>query len=133
MLPAVAAVISVLAIVFDLITGKGRRRFLLRRDRALAAGLQRGSLVARRAALLLVVKGLCLCLALGSFRGGPVFLALFPAPLTMASHLLGFDLTPAVAVGMGGAAVAAVLLAAPDRRAARGHPDGQRGLSARAP
>ena len=49
-------------------------------------------------------------LSLGSFRGGPVFPALFLAAAggIMASRLPGFGLTPAVAVGMG-AAIAAVL------------------------
>ena len=49
-------------------------------------------------------------LSLGSFRGGPVFPALFLAAAggIMASRLPGFSLTPAVAVGMG-AGIAAVL------------------------
>ena len=110
-LPAVAAVISVLAIVFDLITGKGAEQVLFSGETALSplvsneAAWSLGAL-----ALLLVVKGLAYALALGSFRGGPVFPALFlgAAAGIMASHLPGFDLTPAVAVGMG-AAVAAVL------------------------
>ena len=47
---------------------------------------------------------------MGSFRGGPTFPAAFlgAAAGVLASHLPGFDVTPAVAVGMG-AAVAAVL------------------------
>jgi H+/Cl- antiporter ClcA len=51
-------------------------------------------------------------LSLGSFRGGPVFPALFlgAAAGMMAAHLPGFDLTPAIAVGMGAAVVAVLRL-----------------------
>jgi hypothetical protein len=61
-------------------------------------------------ALLIGFKGLAYALALGSFRGGPVFPAMFlgAAGGVMAAELPGFELTPAVAVGMG-AAVASVL------------------------
>jgi H+/Cl- antiporter ClcA len=61
-------------------------------------------------ALLIGFKGLAYSLSLGSFRGGPVFPAMFlgAAGGMMAAKLPGFELTPAVAVGMG-AAVAAVL------------------------
>jgi hypothetical protein len=57
-----------------------------------------------------VFKGLGYGLSLGSFRGGPTFPAVFlgAAGGLLASHLPGFPLTPAVAVGMG-AAVASVL------------------------
>ncbi len=60
--------------------------------------------------LLLAFKGAAYGLSLGSFRGGPVFPAIFlgAAGGVLASHLPGFDLTPAVAVGMG-AGLAAVL------------------------
>jgi len=61
-------------------------------------------------ALLVAFKGLAYSLSLGSFRGGPVFPAMFlgAAGGMMAAKLPGFDLTPAVAVGLG-AAVTAVL------------------------
>ena len=61
-------------------------------------------------ALLLVFKGLAWAISLAGFRGGPTFPAMFlgVAAGMMAAHLPGFDLTPAVAVGLG-AAVAAVL------------------------
>ncbi len=61
-------------------------------------------------ALLIVFKGLGYSLSLGSFRGGPTFPAVFlgAAGGVMASHLPGFGLTPAVAVGLG-TTVAAVL------------------------
>lgn len=61
-------------------------------------------------ALLIAFKGVAYGLALGSFRGGPVFPALFlgAAAGMMAAQLPGFELTPAVAVGLG-ASIAAVL------------------------
>jgi H+/Cl- antiporter ClcA len=61
-------------------------------------------------ALLVAFKGLAYGISLGSFRGGPVFPAMFlgAAGGMMAAQLPGFALTPAVAVGIG-AAVAAVL------------------------
>ena len=61
-------------------------------------------------ALILALKGIAYSLSLGSFRGGPTFPILFlgAAAGIMASHLPGFEITAAVAVGMG-AGVAAVL------------------------
>src|SRR5205823_3586564 len=63
-------------------------------------------------ALLLALKGIGYCLSLGSFRGGPTFPALFlgAAGGIMASHLPGFPITPAVAVGMSAAVVAVLKL-----------------------
>jgi H+/Cl- antiporter ClcA len=53
-------------------------------------------------ALLLVGKGLAYALSLGSFRGGPTFPAIFlgSAAGILMSHLPGFPITVAVAVGM---------------------------------
>ena len=61
-------------------------------------------------ALLLAFKGVAYGLSLGTFRGGPTFPAMLlgAAGGMMAAQLPGFDLTPAVAVGIG-AAVASVL------------------------
>jgi H+/Cl- antiporter ClcA len=63
-------------------------------------------------ALVIVFKGLAYAISLGSFRGGPVFPALFlgAAAGLMAGHLPGFEATPAVAVGMGAAVVAVLRL-----------------------
>lgn len=112
-LPAIALVTSLLAIGFDLITDKGPDQVLFSGETALdplvsgAAGWSLGAL-----ALLIAVKGLVYGLALGSFRGGPVFPALFlgAAAGLMAARLPGFELTPAVAVGMGAATVAVLRL-----------------------
>ena len=61
-------------------------------------------------ALLIAFKGLAYSISLGTFRGGPVFPAMFlgAAAGMVAAKLPGFELTPAVAVGMG-TAVTAVL------------------------
>ena len=74
-------------------------------------------------------KGVAWAISLAGFRGGPTFPAIFlgAAAGVLASHLPGFDLTPAVAVGIGAAVVAvlrlplsAVVIArAPDRKRAR--------------
>lgn len=112
-LPVAALATSLLAIGFDLITDKGPEQILYSGETALdplvngAAGWSLGAL-----ALLIAFKGLAYGLALGSFRGGPVFPALFlgAAAGIMAAKLPGFDLTPAIAVGMGAATVAALRL-----------------------
>ena len=63
-------------------------------------------------ALLIAFKGVAYGISLSSFRGGPVFPAMFlgTAAGIMASHLPGMDLTPAVAVGIGAGTAAALRL-----------------------
>jgi H+/Cl- antiporter ClcA len=57
-------------------------------------------------------KGLAYALSLASFRGGPVFPAMFlgAAAGLMAAQLPGLELTPAVAVGLGAGVVAMLRL-----------------------
>lgn len=111
LLPLIGLAVSGLAIGFSEAADKGVDEVLFSGQDAL------GPLVSAQAewslsalALLLAFKGLAYSLSLGSFRGGPVFPAMFlgTAAGLMASHLPGFDLAPAVAVGIG-AAVASVL------------------------
>ena len=54
-------------------------------------------------ALLIALKGLAWSISLSGFRGGPTFpgLLLGVAAGLLASHLPGFAMTPAVAVGWG--------------------------------
>ena len=61
-------------------------------------------------ALLIAFKGLAYSISLAGFRGGPVFPAMFLGATggLMVAQLPGFELTPAVAVGIG-AAIAGVL------------------------
>lgn len=63
-------------------------------------------------ALLIGFKGLAYGLSLGSFRGGPVFPAMYlgAAAGLMAAQLPGYELTPAVAVGLGAAVAAGLRL-----------------------
>ena len=110
-LPIVGLIIAGFAIAFHGATDKSVNEVLFSGQEALPGLLtQAGSWSLGALALLIVFKGLAYMLSLGSFRGGPVFPALFLAAAggIMASRLPGFGLTPAVAVGMG-AAIAAVL------------------------
>ncbi|MGA8927685.1 MAG: hypothetical protein WB462_15840, partial [Solirubrobacterales bacterium] len=63
-------------------------------------------------ALLIAFKGLAYGVSLGTFRGGPTFPAMFLGAATglMAAQLPGFELTPAVAVGIGASVVAVLRL-----------------------
>ena len=63
--------------------------------------------------LLVLCKGLAYAISLSSFRGGPVFPAMFlgAAAGVAASHLPGLSLIPAVAMGIG--AMCAVMLTLP--------------------
>ena len=111
LLPIVGLIVAGLAIAFHGATGKSVNEVLFSGQEALPGLLrQAGTWSLGALALVIVFKGLAYMLSLGSFRGGPVFPALFLAAAggIMASRLPGFSLTPAVAVGMG-AGIAAVL------------------------
>ena len=104
-------IVSGLAIAFAQATGKGFTEVLFSGQSALpglVSGAGTWSLSAL--ALLIVFKGLGYSISIGSFRGGPTFPAIFlgAAGGIMCSHLPGFPITAAVAVGMG-AAIAAIL------------------------
>jgi H+/Cl- antiporter ClcA len=109
--PAIAMVVAGLAIAFSHITGKSYSEVLFSGQDQLP-GLVSGASSWSVGALLLVLgfKGLAYSLSLPSFRGGPTFPALFlgAAAGILMSRLPGFQLTAAVAVGMG-ASLAAVL------------------------
>lgn len=110
-LPAAGLVVAGLAIAFSEITDKGFDQVLFSGETAVGPLVSDpGAWSLSALALLVAFKGLAYALSLGSFRGGPVFPALFlgAAGGLMAAQLPGFELTPAVAVGLG-AAVAAVL------------------------
>jgi H+/Cl- antiporter ClcA len=112
-LPLIGAVIAGLAIVFHEITDKGIQQVLFSGETSIDPLIENaGSWSVGALAALLAFKGIAYGLALGSFRGGPVFPALFlgAAAGVLAAELPGFDLTPAVAVGMGAAVVAVLRL-----------------------
>lgn len=111
LLPACGLAVAGLAIAFAETTDKGVEQVLFSGQDALGALVANpGAWSLSALALLCAFKGIAYGLSLGSFRGGPVFPAMFlgAAAGLMAAQLPGFDVTPAVAVGIG-AGVAAVL------------------------
>jgi H+/Cl- antiporter ClcA len=110
-LPVAGLAVGGLAIGFTEWSGHSEREVLFSGQDQLpgllagAGGWSLGAL-----ALLIAFKGVAWAISLASFRGGPTFPAIFlgAAAGMLAAKLPGFDLTPAVAVGIG-AAVAAVL------------------------
>ncbi|HET6865526.1 MAG TPA: chloride channel protein [Solirubrobacteraceae bacterium] len=110
-LPLVGLVVAGLAIAFHGATGKSVNEVLFSGQDGLP-GLVEQAGTWSVSALLLVIgfKGVAYSLCMGSFRGGPTFPAVFlgAAAGIAASHLPGYALTPAVAVGIG-ASTAAIL------------------------
>ena len=110
-LPIIGLVVAGLAIAFSQAEGHSVNYVLFSGESSLPGLVaQTGGWSVATLALLIVFKGLAYSLSLGSFRGGPTFPAVFlgAAGGILASHLPGFPVTAAVAVGMG-AATAAVL------------------------
>jgi H+/Cl- antiporter ClcA len=110
-LPLVGLVVAGLAIAFHGITDRSVNEVLFSGQDALSGLVSQASTWTVAALVWVIVfKGLAYSLCIGSFRGGPTFPAVFlgAAGGILASHLPGFPLTPAVAVGLG-AAVASVL------------------------
>jgi len=113
-LPAAGVVVAALAIVFSVVTGKPVAQVLFSGQSSLgplvdhAASYSAGALV-----LLLACKGLAYTASLGSFRGGPIFPAMFlgAAGGMAMSHLPGLPLVAGVAMGIG--AMSAVMLTLP--------------------
>jgi H+/Cl- antiporter ClcA len=113
LLPAIGLTVSGLAIGFSEATDKGVNEVLFSGQGALpglVTGAGTWSLSAL--ALLIAFKGLAYSISLGSFRGGPVFPAMFlgAAAGLMAAQLPGFAITPAVGVGLGAAVVSVLRL-----------------------
>ncbi len=104
-------VVAGLAIAFGEATDHGADEVLFSGQEALTGLVDdAGSWSVGALLLLILLKGAAWCVSLAAFRGGPVFPALLlgTAAGILASHLPGFELTPAVAVGIG-AAVASTL------------------------
>jgi H+/Cl- antiporter ClcA len=111
--PAVGLAVAGLAIAFSQTADKGVNQVLFSGETTIDSLVANpGAWSLSALALLIAFKGLAYGLSLGSFRGGPVFPALFlgAAGGMMAAQLPGFDLTPAIAVGMGAAVVAVLRL-----------------------
>jgi H+/Cl- antiporter ClcA len=113
LLPLAGLLVAGLAMAFQQITGRGTSEVLFSGQDALP-GLISGAGTWSMSALawLIVFKGLGYAISLGSFRGGPTFPAIFlgAAGGIMASHLPGFPVTAAVAVGIGAGTVAILRL-----------------------
>jgi Voltage gated chloride channel len=110
-LPAVGLVVAGLAIAFHGITNRSINEVLFSGQDALSGLVsQAGTWTVAALIWVIVFKGIAYSLCIGSFRGGPTFPAVFlgAAGGILASHLPGFPVTPAVAVGLG-TAVTAVL------------------------
>jgi H+/Cl- antiporter ClcA len=112
--PLVGVAVAVLAIIYAEATGKPTSDVLFSGENALdplithAASYSVGALV-----LLMVCKGLAYGVSLSSFRGGPVFPAMFvgAAGGIALSHLPGLPLIAGVAMGIG--AMCVVMLTLP--------------------
>jgi H+/Cl- antiporter ClcA len=112
-LPAIGLAVSGLAIAFSQAADKSVNGVLFSGETSLGPLVANpGAWSLSALALLIAFKGLAYGISLGSFRGGPTFPAMFlgAAGGMMAAQLPGFDLTPAVAVGMGAAVVAVLRL-----------------------
>jgi H+/Cl- antiporter ClcA len=111
LLPAAGVAISGLAIAFHATADESVNEVLFSGEYSIGPLVEDpGAWSLSALALLIAFKGLAYAISLAGFRGGPVFPAMFlgAAGGLMAAQLPGFELTPAVAVGVG-AAVAGVL------------------------
>ena len=114
LMPVLGLLIAGLAIGFGEATDKPASNVLFSGQNALGPLLANASEWSVGALLLLVAcKGLAYALSLSTFRGGPVFPAMFvgAAAGIAASHLPGLDLIPAAAMGIG--AMCTVMLTLP--------------------
>jgi len=113
-IPLAGLAVAGLAIGYAEATGKGTDDVLFSGQTALSPLIQNaGSYTVGTLVLLVLCKGLAYGISLGSFRGGPIFPALFvgAAGGIALSHLPGLPLVPAVATGLG--AMSAVMLTLP--------------------
>lgn len=114
LMPVVGLGVAALAIAFAEGTGRSGTEVLFSGQSALPTlVLHAGSWTVGALVLLVACKSLAYGLSLSSFRGGPVFPALFigAAAGVGASHLPGMVLVPGVAMGIG--AMATVMLRLP--------------------
>ncbi len=110
-LPVAGAAVAVLTIIYTQVTGKPSSNVLFSGQSDIGPLIQHASSYSVGALLLLLVcKTLAYGVSRGSFRGGPIFPALFigAAGGVAMSHLPGLPLVAAVAMGIG-AMTAAVM------------------------
>jgi H+/Cl- antiporter ClcA len=104
LMPVLGLMIGALAVLFDQATDKGVSEVLFSGQSQLPGLVGQSAAWSVGTLLLLVLcKGLAYALSLSSFRGGPVFPAMFigAAAGIAASHLPGLPLVPAIAMGIG--------------------------------
>ena len=114
MTPVAGLGIGALALVYSQITGNGTGDVLFSGEESLPRFVQSaGTYTVEALALVIVCKGLAYSIALGSFRGGPVFPAIFLGATAgiLFAHLPGLPVTAGIAMGMG--TMAAVMLRMP--------------------
>jgi H+/Cl- antiporter ClcA len=114
LLPLAGLAVAGLAIGYAEATGKGTADVLFSGQSALSPLIQHASTYTVGTLLVLMLcKALAYGISLGSFRGGPIFPALFigAAGGIAMSHLPGLPLVPAVAMGLG--AMSVVMLTLP--------------------
>jgi H+/Cl- antiporter ClcA len=112
--PAAGLAVAGLAIGYATATGKGSAEVLFSGQDALGPFVAHSAQYAVGALLLLVAcKAVAYAVSLSSFRGGPIFPAMFvgAAGAMALSHLPGLPLVPALAVGIG--AMSAAMLRLP--------------------
>jgi len=112
--PLVGLVVAALAIVFAEVSDESSSLVLFSGQEALGPFLDdSGSYTVGTLVLLLVCKALAYAASLSSFRGGPIFPALFVGAVggVALSHLPGLD--PVAGAAMGMAAMTAVMLGFP--------------------
>jgi H+/Cl- antiporter ClcA len=111
LLPLAGLAVAGCAIAFDAITDHSVNDVLFSGEAALPGLVEgAGTWSVSALALVLAFKGLAWTISLASFRGGPIFPALFLGASAglLGSHIAGFDETAAVAVGLGAATVSAL-------------------------
>ena len=112
--PLAGVVVGVLAIIYAEGTGKSTSEVLFSGQDDIGPLIHNAASYSVGALLLLMVcKGLAYGVSLSSFRGGPIFPAMFigTAGGIALSHLPGLPLVPAVAIGIG--AMTVVMLTLP--------------------
>ena len=114
MTPLAGLTVGALAIAYAQATGKDSGQVLFSGQTALPFLIQHGATYTVGALVLLMAcKGLAYCVSLSSFRGGPVFPAMFIGATggIALSHLPGLPLVAGVAMGIG--AMSVVMLTLP--------------------
>jgi H+/Cl- antiporter ClcA len=112
-LPVVGLLVAGLAIAFHQTADHGVNQVLFSGENQIGPLVENpGAWSLSALALVIAFKGIAYGLTLGTFRGGPTFPAMFlgAAAGLMAAQLPGFELTPAVAVGLGASVVAVLRL-----------------------